>query len=59
MSPNLHIWDESGTDGAVCSRKSLSATRVACAIRSLVNVRELLDEFTRILHETLLIPVLM
>ena len=43
--------DESGTDGAECSRKVVSGMRVAGAIRSLVNARAL--------HETLLVPFLM
>ena len=43
--------DESGTDGAVCSRKVVSGRRVASAIMFLVNARDL--------HETLLVPVLM
>ena len=51
--------DKSGTDGAECSRKVVSGRRVAGAIRSLVNVRDLELECTRILHETLLVPVLM
>ena len=44
--------DESGTDGVECSRK------VAGAIRSLVNARDLQLECARFLHETLLVPVL-
>ena len=43
MSLNLNIWgvlEESGTDGAVCSRKGVSERRVAGAIRSLVNARD-------------------
>ena len=43
--------DESGTDGAECSKKVASGRRVAGTIRSLVNAR--------VLHETLLVPVLM
>ena len=43
---------EGGTDGAECSRK------VACAIRSLVNARDLQIECAIILHETLLVPIL-
>ena len=33
--------DESGTDGAECSRKMASGRRVAGIIRSLVNARDL------------------
>ena len=44
--------DEAGTDGAECSRK------VASAIRSLVNARDLQIECARVLHKTLLVPVL-
>ena len=33
--------DESGTDGAECNRKVASGRRVASAIRSLVNARDL------------------
>ena len=43
-----HVSDE-----AECSRK------VAGAIRSLVNVRSLQLECARVLHESLLVPVLM
>ena len=56
MSQNSNIWDvldESGTDGAGCSRK------VAGAIRPLVNARDLQLEYARVLHETLPVPVLM
>ena len=42
--------DESGTDGAECSRKVASGRRVARAVNSLVNGRDL--------HETLLVSVL-
>ena len=62
MSRNLNIWgvlDESGTDGAECNRKVASERRVAGAIRSLVNARDLQLECTRVLHETLLVRVLM
>ena len=50
--------DESGTDGAECSRKVASGRRVAGAIRSLVNARDLQIECARVLAETLLVPVL-
>ena len=51
--------DESDTDGAKCNRKVAYERRVAGAIRSLVNARELQLECGRVLHETLLAPVLM
>ena len=50
--------DESGADEAECSRKVVSGRRVAGAIRSLVNTRDLQLECARILHETLLVTVL-
>ena len=46
------VLDESGTDGTECSRK------VAGTIRCLVNARDLQLHCTRILYETLLVPVL-
>ena len=36
-----YVLDESGTDGAECSRKVVSGRRVRDAIRSLVNDRDL------------------
>ena len=54
MSQNLNtcgVLDESGTDGAECSRKVANGRRVAGAIRSLANARDL--------QETLILPVLM
>ena len=53
------ILEESGTDGAECSRKEASGRRVAGAINPLVNARYLQRECTRVLFETLLAPVLM
>ena len=47
------VSDETGTYGAECSRK------VAGAIRSLVNARDLQLECARVLHEIQLVPVLM
>ena len=35
------VLDESGTDGAECNRKIASGRRVAGAMRSLVNARDL------------------
>ena len=51
--------DKSGTDGGECSRKVASGRRVAGAIRSLVNARDLQLQCARILHETFLVPILM
>ena len=53
------MYDDSGTDGAECSRKVVSGRRVAGTIRSMVNARYLQLECARVLHETLLVPVLM
>ena len=50
--------NESGTDGAECSRKVASGKRVTGAIRPLVNARDLHLEWARVLHETLLVPLL-
>ena len=44
------VLDESGTNGAECSKKVASGRRVAGAIRSLANARDL--------HEALLISFL-
>ena len=51
--------EESGTDGAECSRKVASGQRVVGAIRTLVNARDLKIECATVAHETLLEPVLM
>ena len=53
------VLDESGKDEAECSRNLESGRRVAGVIRSLVYARDLQLECTRILQETLLVPVLM
>ena len=50
---------ESGTDGVDCNRKVATGRRVAGAIWSLVNARDLHLECARVLHEALLEPVLM
>ena len=42
-----YMLDESGTDGAECSRKIASGRKVAGAIRSLVNARSLQLECAR------------
>ena len=62
MSLNLNTWDvldKSGIDEAECSRKVVSGRRVAVAIRYLVNARSLQLDCARVLHESLLVPVLM
>ena len=51
--------DELVTDGAECSRKVASGRKVAGAIRSMVNPRDLQLECAGVFHETLLDPVLM
>ena len=53
------VLDEPCTDGALCNRKVASGRMVAGAIRSLVKARDLQLECARVLHETLLVPVLM
>ena len=53
------VLDESDIDGVECSRKVASGIRVAGAIRFLVNSRDLQLECARVLHETLVMPVLM
>ena len=50
--------DESGADGAEYSRRVASGRWVAGPIRSLINARNYELECARVLHETLLIPVL-
>ena len=54
-----YVLDECGTDGAECSRKVAGGRRVAGAINSLINARDLQIERAKVLHETLLVPVLM
>ena len=43
------VLNKAGTDGAECSRKGASGRRVAGAIRSLVNARDLQIECARVL----------
>ena len=50
--------DESGTDEAEYSRKVACGRKVAGTIRYLVNARGLQLECTRVLHKSLLVPVL-
>ena len=45
-----HVLDEPGTNGAECSRKVARGRRVAGAIRSLVNARDLQFECTRVFY---------
>ena len=52
------VLDEAGTDRAECIRKVASGRRMAGAIRSLVNPRDLQIECARVLHGTFLVPVL-
>ena len=51
--------DKSGTDNTEYRRKMVSGRKVASAFRILVNARCLQLERTRVLYETLLVPVLM
>ena len=52
------VLDESGTDEAECQRKVLSGRMVEGTTRSLVNARGLQLEWARVLHASLLVPVL-
>ena len=56
MCQNLNTWsvflDESGSDEAECHAKVASGRRVAGAIRSLVNAKDLQLGCARVLHET-------
>ena len=52
------VFGKSGTVGAECIRKVASERMIAGAIRSLVNARDLQLQCARVLHETLLVPVL-
>ena len=53
------VLDKSGTDGTECNKKVANERSVAGPIRSLVNARDLQLQCARVLHETLLVPVLM
>ena len=46
------------TDETECSRKVATGRKVAFAIRPQVNDRSLQLEWARVLHESLLVPVL-
>ena len=50
--------NEADTDGAVCSRKLVSGSRVERAVKSLDNARDLQLECARVLHETFLVPLI-
>ena len=52
------VFEESSTDEAECSRKVASERSVAGATKSLVNDRSLQLKFARVLHKSLLVPVL-
>ena len=52
------VLDEAGTCWAECSRKVANMRVVAGAIRSLVNARDFQIECAKLLHETILVPVL-
>ena len=59
MYPNLNTWDVfEMNDEAECSEKVASGRRDAGAVRSLVNARNLQLECAKVLHESLLVPVL-
>src|SRR5678815_731101 len=45
-----YMLDEKGTDDAECSRKVVNDRKVACAIKSLVDVKGLSPECARVLH---------
>ena len=52
------VLKEPGTDETECSRKMTSGRKVVGVIRSLVNARSLQLECAKVLHESLLVPVL-
>ena len=56
MCQNLNTWDVFWMN--LCHRKVASGKRVAGVIRSLVNARYLQLDCARVLHETLLVPLL-
>ena len=60
MSYNLNIWDVSWTNQVQMRQRDIGSERmVAGAIRFLINLRVLQFEYSRILHDLLLVPVLM
>ena len=52
------VLNQLGTDEAECSRKEASGMKVAVAIKSLFNSRNLQLECARVLHKSLLVHVL-
>ena len=50
---------DEGSDEAECRRNVVSGRKFAGAIKFLVNARDLQLECARVLHETLLVPILM
>src|SRR5678815_232284 len=54
-----YMLDEKGTDDEEGSRKVVNDRKVDGAIKSLVDVKGLSLECTRVLHECMLLPVLM
>ena len=52
------VLDDSGSDEADCSRMVVSGRRVAGVVRFPVNIRSLQLECAKVLHESLLVPVL-
>ena len=64
-APNVRVqiygvcFNESRTDNAECLRKVTSGRKVAGAIRSLLNAKDLQFECARVLHELLIVPVLL
>ena len=53
------VLDKLGIEWAKCNRKVVSGRRMPGAIMSLVNARDLQLESARVLHKTVLVPVLM
>ena len=54
-----YMLDDKGTDDAECGRKVSSGRKVAGDIKSLVNAKGLSLKCMKVLHESMLIPVLM
>ena len=54
-----YMLDERGTDDAECNRKVVSGRKVSGAIKALVNEKGLSLDCARILHESMLSPVLL
>ena len=61
MFLSLTAWDVSnglGTDDAECCRKVSSWWKIASEIQSPMKAKSLRHEFSRVAHESLLLPVL-